>query len=139
MLAAFGAVAILLKTSGSFQWVVSPAVLVCTVSAMATMGLLVIMDQRSAGLPTPSGRWVHHRAQDGVRQRGLLLAHQVDDDICGRGQRNVALDDVLLHHPDVGFPGQSRLLRQLLRDVIEGQSQGAADGLRCGNHWCCFV
>ena len=42
MLAAFGAIAILLKTSGNVQWVVSPAILVCTVSAMATMGLLVL-------------------------------------------------------------------------------------------------
>lgn len=42
MLAAFGAIAILLKSSGDFRWVVSPAILVCTVSAMATIGLLVL-------------------------------------------------------------------------------------------------
>jgi hypothetical protein len=42
MLAAFGAIAILLKSSGDLLWVVSPAILVCTVSAMATIGLLVL-------------------------------------------------------------------------------------------------
>lgn len=42
MLAAFGAIAILLKSSSEFQWAVAPAVLVCVVSAMATIGLLVL-------------------------------------------------------------------------------------------------
>lgn len=42
LLAAFGAIAILLRSTSGFQWTVSPAVLVCVVSAMATVGLLVL-------------------------------------------------------------------------------------------------
>jgi hypothetical protein len=42
MLAAFAAIAFLLKTEESVTWLVSPAVLVGVVSFMATMGLLVL-------------------------------------------------------------------------------------------------
>jgi hypothetical protein len=42
MLAAFAAIAILLKTEDKVNWLVSPAVLVGVVSIMATLGLLVL-------------------------------------------------------------------------------------------------
>lgn len=42
MLAAFAAIAILLKTEKDVNWLVSPAVLVAAVSVMATLGLLVL-------------------------------------------------------------------------------------------------
>jgi len=42
MLAAFTAIALLLKTDKAVAWLVSPAVLVAIVSIMATLGLLIL-------------------------------------------------------------------------------------------------
>src|SRR5512138_672197 len=47
MLAAFGAIALLMKSGGDAKWLVQPSVLIGVVSGMATLGLLVlwILDQ----------------------------------------------------------------------------------------------
>ncbi|HVV71189.1 MAG TPA: hypothetical protein VHI52_06775, partial [Verrucomicrobiae bacterium] len=42
MLAAFGAIAFLLKSDGQGGWVVAPTILIAVVSCMATLGLLVL-------------------------------------------------------------------------------------------------
>jgi hypothetical protein len=42
MLAAFGAIALLLKTDNDVTWLVSPAVLVSVISFMATLGLVIL-------------------------------------------------------------------------------------------------
>jgi hypothetical protein len=126
MLAAFGAIAILLKTSGSFQWVVSPAILVCTVSAMATMGLLVLWI---------NDQLVYQRLLDA----GFIIALKMEYD-------NPELPPIrwMMMYTAEG-KGMARWLTYfytipmwgllvisttatLLRDVIQGQAQGTGYG-----------
>ena len=123
MLAAFGAIAILLKTSGNFQWVVSPAILVCTVSAMATIGLLVLWI---------NDQLVYQRLLDA----GFIIALKMEYD-------NPELPPIrwMMMYAAEG-KGMARWLTYfytipmwgllvisttatLLRDVIQAQSQGA--------------
>lgn len=68
------------------------------------VGATDTLDQRPIGLPKASGMRIHHCPKDAVRQPAVTSNSNNDNVLC-RGQGDVAVDDLLLYHTYVEFPG----------------------------------